>query len=51
MMNDVVLYDHTSMETSEVISFSEGAIPSRIYSVGFKIDQKIFVIGGMASNG
>ena len=51
MMNDIVLYDYKNMDVHENIQFSEGAIPSRIYSVGFKIDQKIFVIGGMASNG
>lgn len=51
MMNDIVLYDHFNMKVHENIHFSEGAIPSRIYQVGFKIDQKLFIIGGMASNG
>ena len=51
MMNDIVMYDHHNCKVYENIHFSEGAIPSRIYQVGFKIDQKLFIIGGMASNG
>lgn len=39
------------MKVYENIQFSEGAIPSRIYPVGFKIDKKLFVIGGIGSNG
>ena len=51
MMNDIVLFDPRRMEVSEVFQFSEGAIKSRIYMCGFKIDQRLYIIGGMSSNG
>ena len=35
----------------EQILFSESSIQSRIYACGFKIDQRIFIIGGMGNNG
>ena len=51
MMNDIVLFDPRRMEVSEVFQFSEGAIKSRIYMCGVKIDQRLYIIGGMSSNG
>ena len=38
MMNDVIVFDHKEMKVMESVQFSEGAVESRIYCSGFKID-------------
>lgn len=35
----------------EQVLLSESSVQSRIYGAGFKIDQRLFVVGGMSNNG
>lgn len=51
MMNDICIYNFKQGVIQEQILFSESSVPSRIYACGFKIDQRIYVIGGMGNNG
>ena len=49
--NDIIIYDVYNHKVLDYIEYSEAAVPARMYASGFKIDQKIFVIGGMGGNG
>ena len=49
--NDIVIYDYKNNCMVDLIEYSEAAVPARMYSCGFRIENKIFVLGGMGSNG
>lgn len=49
--NDIVVFDYKSNCMVDLIEYSEAAVPARMYSLGFRIEHKLFVLGGMGSNG
>lgn len=51
MANDIVVYDFNRNSVTDVANYSQALVHGRMYSSGFKIDNKIFVIGGMNSAG
>lgn len=51
LANDIVVYDFNRNQVTDVANYSQALVHGRMYSCGFKIDSRIFVIGGMNSAG
>ena len=46
LLNDILIFDYQRMNQIDQIVFSEATLASRMYHCGFKIDDKLFSIGG-----
>ena len=51
LTNDILVYDFYQNKEVDCVQLSEGSLPSRLYCDGFKIDNFIYVIGGMGNQG
>jgi hypothetical protein len=51
ILNDVVIYDLFHKKITDHYMHNESNVASRIYSCGFKIDNKIFAVGGLTLTG
>jgi hypothetical protein len=51
LSNDILIFDHESNRVVEQIVFNQSVVASRCYQCGFKINESIFVFGGMNNNG
>ena len=49
--NSIVIFNPHTLKQVDIIQYTEAAVPTRMYASGFKIDHKIFVIGGLGLQG
>ena len=51
LSNSIMLYDMNAKKADDIIQYTESSVNARMYACGFKIDQKLYIIGGLGASG